>query len=272
MSIHPTAILDPGAEIGSDVNIGPFAVISNHVRIGDNTTIGPHAVIHSFTTVGASCAIHAHAVLGDLPQDLAFKNEPSSVIIGAHCVIREGVTIHRGTKPDTETIVSDHCFLMANSHLAHNVKLGKRVIVVNGALLAGYVEVGDMAFISGNCVIHQFVKIGRLAMLGGGCAIGKDVPPYCTTRSGGVNDIIGLNIVGMRRAGITAPERLEIKRAFKTLYRSGLNFPEAVAAIKREQKSPHALEFCAFIEDSDRGICKAGSKKNDECGKLKEES
>ncbi len=261
MSIHPTAIVDPGAEIGSGVEIGPFSIISDRVRIGDNTAIGPHAVILPFTTIGASCAIHACAVIGDLPQDLAFDNAESHVTIGSNCVIREGVTIHRGTKAGTETVVGDNCFLMTNSHFAHNVKLGNRVIVVSGALVAGYVEVGDRAFISGNCVIHQFVKIGQLAMLGGGCAIGKDVPPFCTTRSAGINDIAGLNVVGMRRAGILAAGRLEVKRAFRTLYLSGLNVSEAVAAIRREQSSDYALEFCRFVEASSRGICKATARR-----------
>ncbi len=260
MSIHPTAIVDPGAEIGNSVDISPFSIISDHVRIGDNTVIGPHAVILPFTSIGASCTIHTGAIIGDLPQDLAFDNAESYVRIGSGCVIREGVTIHRGTKSGTQTVVGDNCYLMAYSHLAHNVKLGNNVITVNGSLLAGYVEVGDKAFISGNCVVHQFVKIGRLAMLGGGCAIGKDVPPFCTTRSGWVNDIVGLNVVGMRRAGIDPAGRLEIKRAFKKLYLSGLNVSEAVAAIKRDQTSDYALEFCRFLETSSRGICKATTR------------
>lgn len=254
--IHQTALVEPGAELGADVEIGPFSVIYGGARIGDKTVIGPHAVIHSHTTIGAGCVIHANAVLGDLPQDMAFKKDVESYVqIGSNCIIREGVTIHRGTKAESSTIVGESCFLMANSHLAHNVRLGNRVIIANGSLLAGYVEVGDMAFISGNCVIHQFVRIGRLVMLGGACAIGKDVPPYCMTRPHGENKITGLNIVGMRRAGIKPEQRLEIKHVFNLLYLSGLNISEAVNRIKREHASGVAMEIIGFIEASERGIC-----------------
>ncbi|MFC1461135.1 acyl-ACP--UDP-N-acetylglucosamine O-acyltransferase [Verrucomicrobiota bacterium] len=256
MSIHPTAIVESGAELGADVTIGPFSIISDKVQIGDNTVIGPHVFIHPRTSIGSGCSIHACAVLGDVPQDVAFKETESYVRIGSNCIIREGVTIHRGTKPETTTQVGDHCFLMGYSHFAHNVRLGDHVIVVNGALVAGYVEVGDRAFISGNCVIHQFVKIGRMAMVGGGCAIGKDVPPFCTTLPGAMNTVTCLNVVGMRRAGIGNADRLAIKRAFDVLYRSGLNFSDAVARIRQEHTSGPALEFCEFVEASERGICK----------------
>lgn len=262
MQIHSTAIVDKGAELGSDVVVGPYAVIGDEVQIGAGVRIGPQAVIHKYVSIGKNCTVHAHAVLGDLPQDLAFKDVVSHVRIGSGTTIREGVTIHRGTKPETVTEVGENCYLMANSHLAHNVKLGNNVIVVNGALLAGYVEVGEKAFISGNCVIHQFVKIGRLAMLGGNSGISKDVPPFCTAWSVHLNAIAGLNVVGMRRAGISAADRLTIKRIFTILFRSGLNTAQAVQKLKSEENSPYALEFCRFIESSKRGICgyKSGSE------------
>lgn len=257
MSIHPTAIVDAGAEVGTDVEIGPFSVVFDKTRIGDNTVIGPHVVVHSYTAIDPGCSIHANAVLGDLPQDLAFDHSESYVRIGSNCVIREGVTVHRGTKHHTSTLVGERCFLMAYSHVAHNVQIGNNVAVSNGALLAGYAEVGDGAFISGNCVVHQFVKIGKLAMLGGGCAVGKDVPPYCMTRPGSVNDVMGLNIVGMRRAGMNAAQRMEVQRAFSELYHSGLNISQAVASLKQRRNSGPALEFCDFVKASRRGICKA---------------
>lgn len=255
MSIHLTAVVDPGAVIGANVSIGPFAFIDRDTQIGDGCVIGPHSVILRFTTLGRNCRVHACAVLGDLPQDLAFKNEPSYVKIGANCIFREGVTIHRGTKPGTSTVVGDNCFLMANSHLAHNVQLGNGVIVANGALLAGYVEVGERAFISGNAVIHQFVRIGRLAMLSGCSGIGKDVPPFCTTVGICRNRIAGLNVVGLRRAGIGPEERRAIRAAIKVLYRSGLNVSQALERIKKEFTQPVVQEICAFIEASKRGIC-----------------
>jgi UDP-N-acetylglucosamine acyltransferase len=255
MSIHPTAVVDPGAVIGANVVVGPFAFIDRETQIGDGCIIGPHSVILRYTSLGQKCRVHACAVLGDLPQDLAFKDEPSYVKIGASCVLREGVTIHRGTKPGTSTVVGDNCFLMANSHLAHNVQLGNGVIIANGALLAGYVEVGERAFISGNAVIHQFVRIGRLAMLSGGSGIGKDVPPFCTTIGICRNRIAGLNVVGLRRAGIAPDERQAIRSAFKVLYRSGLNVSQALERIKSEYAQPAVQEVRAFVEASKRGIC-----------------
>jgi UDP-N-acetylglucosamine acyltransferase len=154
-------------------------------------------------------------------------------------------------------VVGDGCYLMANSHLAHNVQLGKKVILANGALLAGYVEVGDGAFLSGNAIVHQFVRIGRLAMISGGGGIGKDVPPFCTTMGIARNTIAGLNIVGLRRAGFTAAQRQEIKRAFAILYRSGLNVSQALARLRAEFSDGPAREIWEFAAASKRGVCPA---------------
>ncbi len=253
--IHPTAIVARGAELGVGVVIGPYAVIDDKVKIADGVTIGPHVVIHKFTSLAKGCVVHAHAVLGDLPQDLAYKDNVSYVRIGPGTTIREGVTIHRGTKPDTATEVGENCYLMVNSHLAHNVRLGNNVIIANGALLAGYVEVGERAFISGNCVIHQFTRIGRLAMLGGNSGVSQDVPPFCTTWSVRANVIAGPNVVGMRRAGINAADRLKIKHIFTVLYKSGLNTSQALARLKSEGESPFGREIIGFVESSKRGIC-----------------
>lgn len=253
--IHATAIVGKNTEIGTNVVIGPYTVIGDHVRIEEGCHIGPHVVIHSHTTLGKRSRVHATAVLGDLPQDLSFSGEASYVDIGEDCVIREGVTIHRGTKPETRTVIGNQCFLMAFSHFAHNVKLGNRVIVANASLLAGYVEVDDGAFISGAVVIHQFVKIGRMAMLGGQSGIGKDVPPFCMTESSMRNRIIGLNLVGLKRAGISPAERKEIKQGFDLLYRSGLNVHQAVEKMKAEYPTGPASELWRFAEHSHRGMC-----------------
>ena len=231
------------------------AVIEDGAVIGDNTDIGPHAVIFRHTTIGSNCRIHAGAVIGDLPQDLAFRPTDSFVRIGADCVVREHVTIHRGTKPGTATVVGDGCYLMANSHLAHNVRLGNRVVVANGTLLAGYVEVGDEAFISGNVVVHQFVRIGRLTMLSGGCGIGKDVPPFCTTIGIQRNSIGGLNTIGMKRAGLSPAERAQVKQAFSFLYRSNLNVSRALDRMRQEFADGPAMEIVEFVAASRRGIC-----------------
>jgi UDP-N-acetylglucosamine acyltransferase len=259
MNIHPTAIVDPGAVLGKDVTIGPYVVVAPGVEIGDACTVGPHAVIHRYTSIGAGCRIHAGAILGDSPQDLSFAGDISYVRIGRNCVIREGVTINRGTKAGSATIVGDGCYLMANSHLGHNVKLGDNVIVANGALLGGYVAVGDRAFLSGHVLIHQFTRVGRLAMLSGGAGISKDVPPFCTVHGVMTNTIAGLNLVGLRRAGFSPDERQQVKHAFDLLYRSGLNVTQAVAALKKEFTTGPAAEWAPFIEASKRGICAFGS-------------
>lgn len=256
VTIHSTAVVEPGAQLGKDVTIGAFAYIDEKVQIGDGCTIGPHATILRYTELGIGCRVHAGAVLGDVPQDYAYQGSKSFVKIGAHSVLREGVTIHRGSKPETCTEVGQNCLLMAFSHVAHNAKIGSYVTIANGALLAGYVAVDDKAFISGNCLVHQFTRVGRLAMMSGGSASQKDIPPFCITRSMSSNTVMGLNIVGLKRAGIEAEERLILKRAFKVLYQSNLTVSEAVAHLEQETTSALVMELCQFIKLSERGICK----------------
>ncbi len=253
--IHKTAIVDPRAELGDDVSVGPYAVVEGGVRIGAGCTIGPHVTIFEGVSIGETTRVHAGAVLGDVPQDLSFDGAVSYVRIGARCTIREGVTIHRGTKPETATEIGDDCFLMAFSHCAHNVRLGQRVIMANGVLLAGYAEVGDGVFLSGSCAVHQFVKIGRLAMVGGLSALTKDLPPFCTSRTNGINGVVGLNVVGLRRAGLSSDERADVKCAFDILFRAGLNTTQAAERLRREFDTGPAAEFVPFIEASTRGIC-----------------
>lgn len=255
MNIHPTAVIHPEARLASNVQVGPFAFVDQGVEVGADTLIGPHVVILPHTTLGAGCRVHTGAVLGDLPQDLSFKNVVSYLKIGARCVIREYVTIHRGTKEGSATLVGDDCMLMALCHLAHNVRLGNRVIIANASLLGGYVEVGERAFISGGVAIHQFVRIGRLAMIGGNTALSKDVPPFCLVPSLERNLVGGLNIVGLRRAGVPPEERRQIKLAFDRLYRSGLNVTQAVEKLREEFPAGPAAELAAFITGSRRGIC-----------------
>lgn len=256
MTIHPTAVIEPGAELGDNITIGAFAYIEAGAKLGHGCTIGPHVTIFRHTTLGDRCQVHAGAVLGDLPQDLAFKREDSYVRIGSNCVIRENVTIHRGTKAGSVTEVGNDCLLMAQSHLAHNVKLGDHVIVANGALLAGYVEVGDRAFISGNCLVHQFTRVGRLAMMSGASAVQKDVLPFCITRSVSPNTIMGLNVVGLRRAGFTPNDRRLLKQALMVVYNSGLNISQATEKLEQDFDSELVQELCEFIRGSKRGICK----------------
>jgi len=257
MTIHPTAVIHADAEIGDGVEVGAFSFIDRQVKIGDRCQIGPQATILAHTTLGAECQVHPGAVVGDLPQDFAFqKGTESYVQVGDRCIIREGVTIHRGTQAGSVTKVGDGCLLMANSHLAHNVQVGNGVVIANGALLAGYVEVGDRAFISGNCLLHQFTRVGRLAMMAGGSAIQRDLPPFCITRSLTTNAVLNLNIVGLRRAGFNPEDRLVLKRAFAVLYQSRLATPEALVILEQEFKSELVQELCQFVRSSKRGICK----------------
>ncbi len=257
MSIHPTAIVDPAARLGRDVVIGPFAIVEGNVEIGDGCTIGPRASVLAYTTLGAGCRLHTGAVLGDLPQDLAFTNESSYVKLGKNNVIREYVTIHRGTKPGTETVLGDGCFLMGGAHVAHNCKLGNGVILANGATLAGYVEVGDRAFVSGSVLVHQFVRVGRLAMMGGGSAVSKDVPPFCMMRALDLNRVTCLNLIGLKRAGLTPDQRQQVKQAFQVLYRDGLTVTDAVARMReRFPEGSPAREMAEFAATSKRGICR----------------
>ncbi len=267
MNIHPTAVVEAGAELGAEVSVGAGAFIEAGARLGEGCLIGPHAVVGRYVTLGPRCRVHANAVLGDLPQDLGFRDAPTFVRIGADCTFREGVTIHRGTKPDTVTTVGEGCYLMANSHLAHNVQLGNRVILANGVLLGGYVEVGDNVFCGGNAAVHQFCRIGRLAMLQGLAGISQDVPPFCTMHGTTMNGVAGLNIVGLRRAGFTPEQRLEIKRDFKLLYLAGLNYRDAVARIRAELPPGPAHELADFVATSKRGLAGyAGSAADAEAG------
>jgi UDP-N-acetylglucosamine acyltransferase len=252
--IHPSAIISPGAQLDSSVEVGPFAVIDRQVSIGPGCRVGPHVYLTGITTIGADNTFHAHAVIGDAPQDVKYKGAPTGLRIGSNNLFREGCTVHRSAKPDEETIIGSHNFLMVNSHVGHNVRMGDHNIVVNGALLAGHVEVEDQVFISGNCLVHQFVRIGRLALMQGGCAISQNLPPYMVAR--GVNDICGLNTIGLRRAQLSPGERLELKQIYKQLFLSGLSLSKAMIEANKTAVSDTARHLLEFIASSKRGICR----------------
>jgi len=263
MNIHATAVVDSSAKLGTGIDVGPGAVIEAGAEVGDGCVVGPNAIIRSLTTLGPGCRIHAGAVIGDTPQDLAFKDRPSYVRIGARCVFREGVTVNRGTKENSDTVIGDDCYLMANSHVAHNCRLGNKVILANGVLLGGYVEIGNNAFVSGNAVIHQFCRVGRLAMVGGLSGISKDVPPFCMTHSVSMNAVVGLNIVGLKRNGFDPDQRRAVRQCFDLLYREGLNVSQAVAEMKKQVTGPAIDEFISFLESSKRGLCKFAARGGD---------
>ncbi|HXE43458.1 MAG TPA: acyl-ACP--UDP-N-acetylglucosamine O-acyltransferase, partial [Candidatus Baltobacteraceae bacterium] len=196
---------------------------------------------------------HAGCVIGDAPQDLKYKNEPTRLRIGDGNVFREHVTVHRSNKLEEDTVIGSNNFLMANCHVGHNCQLGNHIIIVNGALLAGHVTVQDRAFISGNCLIHQFTRIGTLAMMQGGAGVGQDLPPF--TIATGINTICGLNVVGLRRAGFTAEQRIELKKIYHLLFRSGKNLREALAAAQKNFSSATAKILLEFVASAKRGVC-----------------
>jgi UDP-N-acetylglucosamine acyltransferase len=253
MNISELAVVSKKAKIGDGCQIGPFAIIEDDVELAPGVKIGSHAHVLNGTTIGEGTCVHMGAVIGNIPQDLAFEDKPTFVKIGRRCVVREYATIHRGTKEGTITTIGDDCYLMAVSHVGHNCQIGNKVIIANGALLAGYVTVEDMAFISGNVVIHQYCRIGKLAMLGGFTGINKDVPPFMLVR--GPSIVRTLNVVGLRRAKISHSTLAGLKEAFRLMYLTDLNIRNALEEIKKLPRSPELDHLIQFIESSKRGIC-----------------
>ncbi|MDQ6861455.1 MAG: acyl-ACP--UDP-N-acetylglucosamine O-acyltransferase [Verrucomicrobiota bacterium] len=257
MRIHPSAIVDPAAQLGREVEIGPGAVIGGEVVIGDHTVVQAHTVIEGAVRIGRENLIGYGAIVGAQPQDLSFKRETrSSVTIGDRNVIREYCTIHRGTAEGSATTIGDGNFLMVGVHLGHNCRLGNGVIIANNSLLAGYVQIDDGAFVAGGARFHQFIHIGRLALAEG--RYSKNLPPFLSAAR---EAVFGINVVGMRRAGLSSAERDEIKRAFKLLYRSGLNIKQALAAAAEAEFGPIGREFFEFVAKAGkRGIVAYGAR------------
>jgi UDP-N-acetylglucosamine acyltransferase len=251
--IHATAIIHPKAEVDPTVRVGPYVVIDEGVKVGAHCTLGPHVYLTGLTTIGEHNDFFAGCVIGEAPQDLKYRGAPTALRIGHHNVFREHVTIHRSAKGGEETILGSHNFLMAHCHVGHNCRVGDHVIIANGALLGGHVKVDDRAFISGNCLVHQFVRVGTLALMQGGAAISKDLPPFTVARGG--NGICGLNTVGLRRAGFTPEQRLELKQVYRTLFRAGKNLHAALSEARKEFSSPPALVMLDFLAGSSRGVC-----------------
>jgi len=254
MKIHPTAVISPGAELADSVEIGAHAVISGRAVIGEGCVIQAHAILEDRVSLGSGNMIGFGAVIGAAPQDFSHQAEISSEVrIGDNNRIREYVTIHRGTKDGTATTVGNGCFLMVGTHLAHNVTIADNVIITNNCLLAGYVQVGEAAVLGGGSVFHQFIRVGRRAMIAGGSSFNKDIPPFVTANFR--NLLVGPNVIGLRRGGFSPQTRMEIKRAFKLVYRSGLRVREALADAEKSEWGPEAREFFDFIKTSRRGTC-----------------
>jgi len=251
--IHPTAIVHPKARLDSSVQVGPYAVIDEDVELGEGCVVGPHVHLTGRTTIGARNKFYASGVIGEASQDLKYAGEPTRLRIGDRNTFREHVTVNRSSVMEEDTVIGSNNLLMAHCHVAHNVLIGNNVILSCGALLAGHVVVSDRAIISGNCVVHQFVRIGTLAMMQGSAAISKDLPPFTIVRW--TNSLSGLNVIGLRRAGFTPAERLELKQVYKALFRSGLNLSAALEEAQKTFTGGPAKVFLDFVLASKRGVC-----------------
>lgn len=264
--IHPTALIDARATIDPSVSIGAYALIEGPVKLGAHVVIGAHAQIMGDTIIGQGTRIGRAAIIGEDPQDLSFDPAtPSLTIIGENNVIREQVTIHRGSKPGSATRIGDNNFIMANAHFAHDVQAGNRNVVANGALLAGHVHLGNNSFLGGGAVFHQFIRVGDSCVIQGNSAISKDIPHYCSANR--LNRITGLNVIGLRRQGFSTADRAKIKELFDLIFRSGRNRSQAVAAARKREWPAPCEHFLRFIETAGkRGICavRAGVKSEDE--------
>lgn len=247
-NIHPTAIVDSGAKLAEDVEVGAYCVVESDVTIGAGTVLKAHAVIRRYTTLGQGNLVDSFAVLGGEPQDLGFdRNARSFLSIGDHNTFREGVTISRATQPGGATTVGNDTFWMTNSHAGHDTRIGNKVIIVNGVLLAGHATVGDGVILSGNTLVHQFTWIGEMVMSQGMTGIGMHVPPYVMLAN--INQVIGLNQVGLRRnSSLTNSDRRQIKQAFSITYTSGLSPAKALAEMDAcREWGPPAAKFRDFV-------------------------
>jgi UDP-N-acetylglucosamine acyltransferase len=253
--IHPTAIIDPAAEIDSNVEIGPYSIINGNVFIGSGTIIGPHVVIDSYVTIGPDCRIFQYASIGTAPQAIKFEGEETHVKIGRGSVVREFVTINRGTGfGGGITEVGEENFLMAYTHIAHDCKTGRKVIMANNATLAGHITVGDCVTIGGLVAVHQFVRIGDYAYVGGKSAVVKDIPPYVIA-AGDRAKLHGLNKVGLKRNEFSEETLSLLKKAYRIIFRIGLTLNEAVERVQAEvDQVPEVVHFVDFIKSSQRGI------------------
>lgn len=252
--IHPTAVVDPRAELGSSVEIGPYCVIEAGAVIGDGCVLGPGVHVHGCVRLGEGASVRTGAVLGGEPQDIKYHGEPARVIIGKRCRIHEHVTVHRGTGANTETVLGDDVMLMASSHVGHNCRLANNVILVNCAMLGGHVHVGERAFVSGGAAVHQFCRVGRLTLVGGGCMVTKDAPPFSIVAHSYPVRWRAPNTVGLRRAGFSTELRTTLRHALSQLFRSG-DSPVRVAHELSKSPVAEVVELAQFVLESKRGVC-----------------
>jgi UDP-N-acetylglucosamine acyltransferase len=253
LKIHPQAIVSPQAELAGDVEVGPFCVIESDVVIGQGCRLEAHVVLKSGTRLGAGNHVWEGSVLGAAPQHVHCPERTGRLEIGSHNTIRENVTMHRALCPSAATRVGDHNYIMVGAHIAHDCVVGSHTILANNVMLGGHVCVADRAYVSGAVAVHQFCRIGAYAMVGGQAHLNRDVPPYVTV-DGDSTRIVGLNLVGLRRAGFTTAEIDQLKAAYRLIYRSGLRWPEVLERLTVEFASGPAAQFHPFFTSGKRGF------------------
>ena len=257
MRIHPSAIISPGAKLADNVSVGPYSIISDNVNIGAGTKIGAHCVIEGNTTIGKNCEIFTGAVVGSRPQDLKFKDEKVFLEIGNNNIIREYCTLNPGTAEGSKTVVGNDNLLMAYSHVAHDCRVGNGCVLANNSTLAGHVSIEDKAVIGGLVAIHQFVRIGMLAIIGGCSKVVQDIPPFSTC-DGHPARVYGLNLIGLRRKGISHEAIKRIDQAFKLIFNSGLSSKHALERVEKEIEKTEEINYLInFVKSSERGLTRS---------------
>lgn len=252
--VHPTAIIDPQVELAFDVCIGPFVILEGPMKIGPGCRIHARAHLIGPLTLGRGNEIFPNCLIGGPPQHLGYSGEPTGLVIGDHNVFRENCTIHRGMTPQTPTRIGSHNFIMAGAHIAHDCVVGDRCILANNALVAGHCQIGNNVFLSGNSAVHQHCRVGRLAFLGGVSGASKDVPPFMIVQN--INLVMGVNVVGMRRAGVPSDAISAVRQLYRLVYLQGKSLPNALAEAEATLgQYPEVCEFVEFARSSTRGIC-----------------
>lgn len=260
-TIHPTAIIEPGAELGKDVTVGPYSFIETRTQVGDKSTIGAYVQIKACSTIGRGNTIHSYAYIGGDPQDIKYSGADTFLTLGDNNIIREFATVHRGTENGRGlTSVGSDCMIMAYVHVAHDSTLGNGVILANNTMLAGHVAIGDYSVISGMCGIHQFATIGEYAFVGGMSGVSQDLPPYMKA-AGARAQLHGVNTTGLRRSGMNSETISAIKQSYRALWREGRDRHEALESLSAEFAAvPEVLRLVDFVRSSERGVMTDASR------------
>ncbi len=258
--IHPTAVIHATAQIDPTAKIGPYAVIGEDTTLGPRVSVGPQAVVE-FAEVGEGCQIHAGAFVGTAPQDLKYRGERTKLVMGSGCVVREAVTLNRGTAATGVTKIGARCLFMAYSHVAHDCIIGNEVIMANSVAVAGHCEVGDWSILGGMVGLHQFIRVGKLAMIGAGAMVPLDIPPFALAW-GDRARLSGLNLIGLRRRGFSPEMIKDLKKAYREVFDPSASIKEHLERLSKEKRTAPVKEFLSFIQESQRGICRPSSKED----------